>query len=127
MPLNLLAKSAMLIQPNEARAKELDDRIHPLIPSWVHLSLIASLAIGLVSYKTSWFLYLKLWSSPVRVNYRTWHAFTIRYLLHRLGFVLLYLPLLGFISPIYILITWTYKIIHFLLIRPVYWVLSKLR
>ncbi|MAX53626.1 MAG: hypothetical protein CMH22_16750 [Methylophaga sp.] len=125
MPLNVLAKSAMLLQPNEARAKELDDRIHPLIPSWVHLSLIASLAIGLVSYKTSWFLYLKLWSSPVRVNYPTWHAFTIRYLLHRLGFVLLYLPLLGFISPIYILITWTYKIIHFLLIRPASWILSK--
>ncbi|WP_417498938.1 hypothetical protein [Methylophaga sp.] len=126
MPLNFLAKSAMLLQPNEARAKELDDRIHPLIPSWVHLSLIASLAIGLVAYKTSWFLYLKLWASPHRVNYPTWYAFTIRYLLHRLSFVLIYLPLLGIFSPIYILISWIYKIIHFLLIRPVYWVLSKI-
>lgn len=126
MPLNVLAKSAMLLQPNEARAKELDDRIHPLIPSWVHLSLIASLAIGLVSYKTSWFLYLKLWSSPLRVNYRHWFPFTLRYLLHRLSFVLLYLSLLGIFSPIYILISWIYRIIHFLLIRPASWIFRKL-
>lgn len=126
MPLHVLTKSVTLFQPNEARAKELDDRIHPLIPSWVHLSLIASLVIGLVAHRTSWFLYLKLWTSPARVNYGHWFPFTIRYLLHRLGFVLLYLPLLGFISPLYILITWTYKIIHFLLIRPASWILSKL-
>lgn len=125
LPLHVLTKSVMLFQPNEARAKELDDRIHPAIPSWVHLSLIASLVIGLVAYKTSWFLYLKLWASPLRVNHRHWFPFTLRYLLHRLSFVLLYLPLLGFISPLYILITWTYRIIYFLLIRPAYWIFNK--
>ncbi|WP_330110678.1 hypothetical protein [Methylophaga thalassica] len=125
LPLHVLTKSVMLFQPNEARAKELDDRIHPAIPSWVHLSLIASLVIGLVAYKTSWFLYLKLWASPLRVNYRHWFPFTLRYLLHRVSFVLFYLPLLGFISPLYILITWTYRIIHFLLIRPAYWIFNK--
>ncbi|HEC74411.1 MAG TPA: hypothetical protein ENI26_08565 [Methylophaga aminisulfidivorans] len=125
MPLNVLTKSAMLIQPNEARAKELDDRIHPLIPSWVHLSLIASFAIGLVGYKTSWFLYLKLWASPLRVNYRQWFPFAIRSLMHMLCFVLLYLPFLGIFSPVYILITWIYRIIHFLVIRPASWILSK--
>lgn len=126
IPLNVLTKSAMLFQPNEARAQELDDRIHPLVPSWVHLSLIASLVIGLATYKTSWFLYLKLWASPLRVNYRHWFPFTIRYLLHRIVFVLFYLPLLGIFSPLYILITWIYRIIHFLLIRPAYWIFRKL-
>jgi hypothetical protein len=125
MPLHALTKSVMLFQPNEARAQELDDRIHPLIPSWVHLSLVGSLVIGLVAHKTSWFLYLKLWASPLRINYRHWFPFTLRYLLHRLAFILLYLPLLGFISPLYILITWTYRIIHFLLIRPAYWIFNK--
>ena len=126
MPLHVLTKSVMLFQPNEARAKELDDRIHPAIPSWVHLSLIASLVIGLVAHKTSWFLYLKLWASPLRVNYRHWFPFTLRYLLHRLCFVLLYLPFLGIFSPIYILIIWIYRMIHFLLIRPASWIFRKL-
>jgi hypothetical protein len=125
LPLDLLVKSAQLYRPNEARTKELDRRIHPAIPSDVHFALLVSFVIGFFTLHTSWFLYKKLWASPLRVRYSNRFIFSVVYLLHRLSFLVLYLPLFGLISPIYLIIKWAYMLIEFVLIRPISWLVSK--
>lgn len=125
LPLRVLTNSVTLYQPNEARTKELDRRIDPRLPSWVHITLLFSFVMGIVAVHASWFLYQKLWRSPNKANYKNWFLFILAYVVHRLSFVLFYLPLLGFLSPIYLIVTWTLKIIQFLVIRPARWFFSK--
>lgn len=126
LPLHVLARSATIFRPSEVRAEELEDRIHPLVPSWVHIALLASFLIGVFTVHASWFLYQKLWASPQRANSKNCFFFTLLYILHRSAFLLIYLPLLGFISPLYLLVKWTCQLIHFLLIRPTLWLFKKL-
>jgi hypothetical protein len=126
LPLHVLTKSATIFQPSESRAEELDRRIHPLVPSWVHAALIISFVVGIFTFQTSWFLFQKIWASPSRSNFNNWFVFAISYVMHHLTFIGFYLPLLGFISPVYLVVKWTYHLIQFLLIRPTLWIINKL-
>ncbi len=123
----VLVRAASLYRPNEARTKELDDRIHPLVPSWVLIVLIASLVLGLVAFHTSWSLFKRVWDAPSRASFNNGFLFALVYLLHKLAFLLFYLPLLGFFSPIYLTAVWTYRFINFFLIRPARWVFNAIR
>ncbi|MFW5451890.1 MAG: hypothetical protein ACKE9I_09840 [Methylophagaceae bacterium] len=125
IPLHLLIESVKILQPNEERVKELDRRIHPSIDSSVQFYLIISFFVGAFTAITSWFLYKKIWQSPLRVTYRNVFSFAIMYTLHRLCFIVLYLPTLGIFSPIYLILKWTAAIINYLLIRPARWLITK--
>lgn len=123
----VLVRAVSLYRPNQARTKELDDRVHPLVPSWIHIALITSLIFGLVAFHTSWSLFKRVWAAPSRSSFTNWFLFALVYLLHKLAFLLLYLPLLGFLSPIYLTATWIYRFINFFLIRPARWVFNVIR
>lgn len=125
VPIHLLIESVKILQPNEERAKELKRRFHPAVPSSVQFYLIVSFFMGTFTAITSWFLYKKIWQSPLRVTYSNVFLFAIIYALHRLCFIMLYLPLLGIFSPIYLILKWTVAIINYLLIRPVRWLMAK--
>ena len=125
--LHLMVESVKLLQPSEERVEELDRRIFPTIHSSIQIYVIVSFVIGLFLAGTSWFLYLKIWQSPARASYGNVFSFSSVYLLHRLSFILLYLPILGLFSPIYLILKWTYAIINTLLIRPVLWLASKFK
>lgn len=127
MSLHLMVESVKILQPSEERVKELDRRIFPTIHSSIQFYVIISFFSGLLFAVTSWFLYLKIWRSPERVNYGNIFSFSGIYLLHRFGFVLLYLPILGLISPFYLMVTWTYAVINTLLIKPIIWLASKFK
>lgn len=125
VPLHLLIESVKILQPNEDRVKELDRRIHPAIPSSIQFYLIVSFFVGAFTAITSWFLYKKIWQSPVRVTYSNVFSFAFMYVLHRLCFIVLYLPVLGIFSPIYLILKWTVAIIRYLVINPISWLVSR--
>ena len=125
IPLHLLIESVKIVQPSEERVKELDRRIHPAVPSSIQFYLIFSFFIGAFTAVTSWRLYKNIWGSPTRSNSRNIFSFSAKYLLHRLCFVALYLPILGLFSPIYLIVKWTIAILNFLLIRPSRWLYAK--
>lgn len=127
IPLHLSIESVRSFQPNEERIKELDLRIFPAIPSYVQFFVIFSFFSGLFLASTSWLLYLKIWLSPLRAAYGNAFSFSGVYLLHRLGFTLLYLPILGLGTPFYLIVTWVIAIINTLLIKPVRWIISKFK
>lgn len=126
-PIHSLVRATTFYRPNEARAEELDSRIHPLVPSWVHISLIASLILGLFAFHTSWLLFKRVWSAPRRFSFSNWFLFAVVYLLHKLIFLLFYLPLLGFFSPLYLTTVLTYRFVNFFLIRPGRWIVNTIR
>lgn len=128
IPLHLLlVESVRILQPNKDRVKELDRRIFPAVSSSIQLYTIVSFFSGIFFAGTSWFLYLKLWRSPARESYSNTFYFCGVYVLHRLSFILLYLPILGFFSPFHLIVRWIYAIINTLLFKPLHWLISKLK
>jgi hypothetical protein len=121
LPVHLLLKSTTLHGPDEARSRELDDRIVPHVPSWIQFYFIFSAILGVVALQTSWRLWKKMWAISPRREYRHLLFFLLLWPLHRLLFFVLFIPMLGGFSFVWLILWSIYRMFNFLLFRPVRW------
>ena len=126
LPLHLLLKSSTLLGPDEARRRELHDRIVPNVPSWIQFYLIYSAVLGVIALQTSWRLWKKMWALRVRREYPHLLLFLLLWPIHRLLFVVLFIPLFGGFSFFWLILSSIYRVFNFLLFRPVRWVYRRL-
>jgi len=126
VPLHLLLKSAIFHAPDQARSRELDDRIIPNVPSTIQFYIISSVVLGFFALNTSWRLWKRVWRLKPRREYRYLFLFLLLWPLHRLLFVLLFIPLFGNFSFIWLIVTSIYWVLDRILIRPVRWVYLRL-
>ncbi|MCK5663078.1 MAG: hypothetical protein KAI17_06310, partial [Thiotrichaceae bacterium] len=108
--------------PDQQRSQELNDRIIPGIPSWIQFYILFSVILGFITPGTSWRLWKKIWALRPRREYQYLIAFLLSWLLHRLFFLILFMPVLGGFSFIWFLILTTYQIIKFTLFQPARWI-----
>ena len=118
MPLHLLLHSSLSHMPDRARSRELEDRIIPGIPSMLQFYVIASVVLGFTALGTSWRLWRKLWLLRARKEYKNLAVFLLLWPLHRLGFLLIFIPMFGLFSFIWLLLSSVYKIFDWVLFRP---------
>ena len=121
LPAHALLHSMRLYTPDESRGRELDSRIIPGIHSWVQYYLISSVVLGFIAIGTSYRHWCRLWGLGRRKTYRFFVVFLLFWLIHKLLFVVAYMPLLGTFSFVWLVLSTAYKILHFLMIRPVCW------
>ncbi|MCK4742279.1 MAG: hypothetical protein KAT25_00515 [Sulfuriflexus sp.] len=123
--LHLFSKAVTVYRPDVERSKELDRRIVPGLHSDIHFYLIASTILGLFVFSTSWSLWKRLWSLRRRTEYSYVVEFLFIWFIHRLLFILLFIPVFGLLNFIYAVVMLIVKIINFLFISPVRWVIGK--
>ena len=126
LPLHLLLKSTALYGPDEARSRELGDRIVPNVPSWIQFYLIYSAILGVIALQTSWRLWKKVWALRPRREYRYLLLFLLLWPLHKLFFFVLFIPMFGGFSFVWLILWSIYRVFHFLLFRPVRWVYRRI-
>jgi hypothetical protein len=122
IPLHLLLQSAKIHFPDKQRSQELNERIIPGIPSWIQFYVIFSVILGFITPGTSWRLWKNIWSLQQRNEYQYLLVFLLLWILHRLFFLILFLPLLGGFSFIWFLMLTTYQVFNFILFRPSRWI-----
>ena len=118
MPVHLLLHSALVTMPDRARSHELDNRIIPNIPSMIQFYVLISVVLGFTALGTSWKLWRKIWLLKTRREYSNIMVLILLWPLHRLLFLLLFLPLLGMFSFIWLVMSVIYKVFDWTLIRP---------
>lgn len=126
LSLHLLLKSATFYGPDRARSRELDDRIVPNIPSWIQFYLIYSVVLGVIALQTSWRLWKKVWAIRPRREYPHLLLFLLLWPLHKLLFLLLFIPLFGGFSFVWLILWSICRVFHFLLFRPLRWVYRRI-
>jgi len=126
LPLHMSLHTITVFQPGRERQKELDSRIIENINSWLQFFIISSAVLGFIALGTSWCLWKKIWNPKKPVN----EAFSIKYYLllivHRLLFLLIHLPVLGLFSFIWMIVYFIYRVINFILIKPIFWLTGML-
>lgn len=123
--LHLFSKAVTVYRPNVERSKELDQRIVPWLHSDIQFYLIASLILGLIVFSTSWSLWNKVWSLRVRTGYSYVIEFALMWLVHRLLFIMVFIPVFGCFCFLYAVVMVIVKVINFLFVKPVRWVIGK--
>lgn len=121
MPVHLLLHSTLFYIQDQERSKELDDRIIPNVPSTIQFYVIISVVLGFTALGTSWRLWRKLWPRRMRSEYRYLLVFMLQWSLHRLLFLLLFIPTLGAFSFLWLLLLIIYKVFDWVLIKPSRW------
>ncbi len=121
MPVHLLLHSTFFYIQDQERSKELDARIIPNISSNIQFYVIISVVLGFTALGTSWRLWCKLWPLRTRSEYRHLLVFMLLWPLHRLLFLLLFIPALGVFSFLWLLLSIIYKIFDWILIKPSRW------
>ena len=123
--LHLFSKAVTVYRPDIERSKELDQRIVPWLQSDIQYYLIISLILGLLVFSTSWSLWNKIWSLRVRTGYSYVIEFALIWLVHRLLFIIVFIPVLGYFCFLYAVVMVIGKVINFLFVKPVRWVIAK--
>ena len=75
--------------------REIDRRIFPGIPSWVHISYIINIISGLLVASLSVQVWRKIWPKIERDDFNTWWEFVCYYLVRSFLFMFVFLGLLG--------------------------------
>lgn len=127
MPAHLLLHSALSHTPDQQRSKELHDRIIPGISSDIQLYVIASIILGFTALGTSWKLWKKIWFLKARSEYSHLILFFMLWPVHRLLFLLLFIPALGMFSFFWLVISIIYRVFNFIFIRPSRWMYRVIR
>ena len=125
VPLHLISRVVTLSRPDIERSKELDQRIIPWLNSDIQFYLITSIILGLIVFSTSWSLWNNIWSLRIRTEYSYVIEFAIIWLIHRLMFFMVFIPVLGYLCFLYAVLMVIFKVINFIFVKPVRWVLGK--
>ena len=125
IPFHLIAKAITVYRPDVERSKELDRRIVPWLHSDIQFYLITSIVLGLIVFSTSWSLWKKIWSLRERTEYSYVLGFVIIWLIHKLLFIMVFIPIAGYFCFLYAVVKVIVKTINFLLVRPVRWIIAK--
>ena len=125
IPAHLLLQSTRIYVPDRERSRELDSRIIPGINSWVQFYVIISAILGFIVPGTSWKLWRKVWARDRRSEHQNIMVFLLSWLAHRILFLVLFIPILGSLSFLWLILSSIYKVINFILFRPTRWVFQK--
>ena len=132
IPLHLLSKGMIMYRPSLERSEELSQRIVPWLHSDISFYLIASSILGLTALSTSWMLWNKLWLLPRRKDYYSVLVFSPIWLIHKIFFIMLFIPVFGMLGFIYAFASFVVKIcmmvvklLNMIFINPVRWVFAK--
>ena len=121
--------SIQLYHPDEARSDELESRIIPGVHSFIQIYLITSAFFGFMALITSWRAWNYLWKPQRPTRWWGWLLFLVIWPMHKVLFLIAFLPIAGFFTFWYIVLSTFWKVISFvmdrLLIRPIRWVLTK--
>ena len=121
LPSHVLLHSVLSHIPDKERSRELDLRIIPNVSSDIQFYVIVSVVLGFTSLGTSWKLWRKIWPLKKRKEHRHLVVFLLLWPIHRLLFLLLFLPTLGLFSFLWLLLLIIYKVFDWTLIRPSRW------
>lgn len=123
--LHFFSKAVTVYRPDIERSKELDQRIVPWLHSDIQFYLITSFILGLIAFSASWSLWNKVWSLRVRTEYSYVIEFSLIWLVHRLLFIIVFIPVFGYFCFLYAVVMVIVKVINFLFVKPVRWVIGK--
>ena len=123
--LHALSKTVSVYRPDQERNEELQHRIFPWLHSDIHLYLIASTVLGFMAISTSWSLWKKVWLVRRRTEYAHFLIFGLAWIIHRLLFVVIFIPVFGLFCFIYAIIRVIVKVVTVLFVNPVRWVIRK--
>jgi hypothetical protein len=121
LPLHLAISSIKIYRPDQLRSEELDVRIIKAVPSWIQVYVIFSTVLGLLAWSISRKLWNKVWLLKRRKTYGSSLAFLTRWWLHSVLFLLLFLPLLGWLCFVYLMLSFLMGLLNFLFFKPVKW------
>ena len=113
----------LILKPDQEREKELDERIIPSVHSYVSYYLILSAVIGFIFIGSCWRFWNKVWMVKEREQYKNWLFYVSSCLVHHSFFILIFIPVLGAPSFLLAVILVVTRIINFVVIRPVRWLI----
>lgn len=122
-----VVRSIQIHHPDEERTSELDARIIPWLPSWIQMYLLVSGFLGLLVLTTTWRTWQRLWTIRKPQKAVSWLLIIVTWPLHKLLFLLLFLPFAGFFCFWYVVLTVFWRVVDFLIVRPISWMLLKMR
>ena len=120
-----LVKGISLYHPDEVRSEELGQRIFPFVHSNVQFYLIISSILGLITLGTSWGFWTRTWSLTRPVGFVQWGVYFIIWPVHKLLFLLVFIPVLGFFSFAFVVLKTTWRIVYWISIKPLLWLYHK--
>jgi hypothetical protein len=123
--------SIKIFHPDEMRSDELESRIIPWLHSFIQTYLIASAVLGFMAIVTSWRAWNYLWKLQRPARWCGWFVYAAVWPVHKVLFLVAFLPIAGFFTFWYIVLTTAWYILSFLVnrvfIAPVSWLLGKFR
>lgn len=125
VPVHILLHSVIMQMPDRERSRELDARIIPNVSSWITFYIIMSTVLGFVALGSSWILWRKIWRLEKRNEYKYLIGFVLSWTLHRILFILLFIPVLGTFSFIWMILSVFYKVIYFIVFKPARWLYQR--
>lgn len=122
-----VVRTIQIHHPDEERSSELDARIIPWLPSWLQMYMLVSGFLGILALATTWRTWQRLWTIRKPQKAMGWLLIIVTWPLHKLLFLLLFLPFAGFFCFWYVVLTVLWRVVDFLVVRPISWMLLKAR